>query len=102
MHDCAVSTGDAWAQEHLEPYVRWAADHNSLLIVTWDEDENRTSDPAGGGHIPTIFAGAHVAAGSRYAPTVDHYGVLRTVEAAYGLAGLGTAGSRQPVTGIWQ
>src|SRR6266536_1345388 len=102
MHDCSVSTGDSWAQANLDPYVQWAAGHNGLLIVTWDEDENTGGSPASGGHIPTIFAGAHVTPGSRYTATVDHYGVLRTVEAAYGLPGLGAARSRRPVTGIWR
>ena len=102
MHDCSVSTGDAWAQAHLGPYVTWAATHNSLLIITWDEDENPGGDPASGGHIPTIFVGAHVVPGGRYGGAVDHYRVLRTIEAAFGLPGLGAAGSRDPITGIWR
>jgi acid phosphatase len=102
MHDCSVSTGDAWARANLDPYVRWAAGHNSLLIVTWDEDENTSGGSAGGGHIPTMLVGAPVTAGARYGGSVDHYRMLRTIEAAYGLPGLGTAGSRQPVTGIWR
>jgi acid phosphatase len=102
MHDCSVSTGDSWAQAHLDPYVRWAAGHNSLLVITWDEDENPGGDKASGGHIPTILVGGPVAAGGRYTATVDHYRVLRTIEAAYGLPGLGTAAGRQPVTGIWR
>ena len=96
MHDCPVAAGDTWAQAHLDGYARWAAGHNSLLIVTWDEDEG-----TGGDHIPTLFTGAHVASGSRYPREVDHYGILRTVEAACGLPGLGAAAGRQPVTGIW-
>jgi acid phosphatase len=101
MHDCSVSTGDSWARTNLDPYVRWAAGHNSLLIVTWDEDEN-SGGSSGGGHIPTMLVGGPVTPGARYGGSVDHYGMLRTIEAAYGLPGLGTAGSRQPVTGIWR
>jgi len=100
MHDCPVSTGDSWARAHLDGYARWAADHNSMLIVTWDEDDN--SGGGGGGHIPAMVAGAHVAPGSWYLATVDHYGILRTIEAACGLPGLGEAAARQPVTGIWR
>jgi len=96
MHDCAVSTGDAWARAHLDGYARWAAGHDSLLIVTWDEDEG-----TGGDHIPTVFTGAHVVPGSRYPGQTDHYGILRTIEAACGLPGLGAAADRQPVSGIW-
>ena len=84
---------------NLDRYVQWAGGHHSLLIITWDEDEGGT--PAGG-HIPTMLVGGPVAAGSRYGGRVDHYGLLRTTEEAYGLPALGTAGSRQPVTGIWR
>jgi phosphatidylinositol-3-phosphatase len=101
MHDCSVATGDGWARAHLDPYRRWAAGHNSLLIVTWDEDEGSGDGAPTGGHIPTLLAGAHVPAGGRYAPAVDHYRLLRTIEAAYGLPGLGTAAARKPITGFW-
>jgi hypothetical protein len=100
MHDCGVPTGDSWARTHLDGYARWAAGHDSLLVITWDEDEN--SGGGDGGHIPTMVVGAHVRPGSRYPVTVDHYGILRTIEAACGLPGLGQAAARQPVTGIWE
>jgi acid phosphatase len=98
MHDCAVSVGDTWAAAHLDPYARWAATHNSLLIVTFDEDEGTGTAT---GRIPTILAGDHVRPG-RYGGPVDHYRVLRTVEAAFGLPGLGLAGSRTPIAEIWR
>jgi len=98
MHDCPVSTGDGWAAAHLDGYAHWAGTHNSLLIVTWDEDEG--TGAATGGHIPTILAGAHLPPG-RYAGAVDHYRILRTVEAAFGLPGLGAAAARDPIEGIW-
>ena len=31
---------DDWLRQHIEPYRRWALSHNSLLIITWDEDED--------------------------------------------------------------
>ena len=98
MHDCPVSTGDGWAAAHLDGYAHWAGTHNSLLIVTWDEDEGTGAST--GGHIPTILAGAHLPPG-RYAGAVDHYRILRTVEAAFGLPGLGAAAARDPIEGIW-
>jgi hypothetical protein len=103
MHDCPVATGDAWARANLDPYVQWAAGHNSLLIVTWDEDENPGhTQGGGGGHIPTILVGGPVTPGARFGDTVDHYRMLRTIEDAYGLPALGTAADRQPITGIWR
>jgi acid phosphatase len=40
MHDCPVSTGDSWARSHLDAYAQWAKTRNSLLIVTFDEDDS--------------------------------------------------------------
>ena len=31
-------SGSAWLHEHLDAYAQWAITHNSLLIITWDED----------------------------------------------------------------
>jgi hypothetical protein len=38
--DALVKTGDRWLSDHLAEYRRWAKDHNSLLIVTFDENDN--------------------------------------------------------------
>jgi phosphatidylinositol-3-phosphatase len=97
MHDCGVSTGDAWAEEHLAPYAEWAADHNSLLIVTFDEDSDSGSRS---NHIPTIVAGAGVAP-TRSDQRIDHYNLLRTIEDMYGLDPLGHAAHADPITGVW-
>ncbi|NUR24829.1 MAG: acid phosphatase, partial [Catenulispora sp.] len=40
MHDCGTAAGDRWAQANLEPYLRWADQNNSLLLVTYDEDDH--------------------------------------------------------------
>jgi phosphatidylinositol-3-phosphatase len=96
MHDCSVATGDAWLRAHLSDYARWAMTHDSLLIITWDEDDGSQSN-----QIPTIFAGQQVRPG-RYAERIDHYRVLATIEAAYGLARDGNAASASPITDIWR
>lgn len=36
-----IQSGDRWLQTHLDAYVQWAQQHNSLLIVTWDEDNGK-------------------------------------------------------------
>ena len=95
MHDCGVATGDAWAREHLAPYVSWATAHNSLLIVTFDEDNGSASN-----HIATIVAGAGVRA-THSTQRIDHYNVLRTLEDMYGLPALGKAATASPLAGIW-
>ncbi len=91
-----MSTGDGWARSHLNAYAQWAKTHNSLLIVTFDED-----DRVGGNRIPTLFVGAHVTPG-KYREPVDHFRVLRTIEEMYGLPALGKAASRTAITDVFR
>jgi acid phosphatase len=95
MHDCPVATGDAWARAHLAGYVSWARTHDSLLVVTFDEDDNTLAN-----HIATFLVGPMVRVGTSAQPT-DHYRVLHTIEAMYGLQPLGKAAATTPLTGIW-
>jgi hypothetical protein len=95
MHDCGVAAGDDWARHHLAGYVRWAMSHNSLLIVTFDEDSGSSAN-----HIPTFLVGPMVRSGPSH-QQVDHYGLLRTLEDMYGLAPLGGAADAQPISGVW-
>jgi hypothetical protein len=95
MHDCSIGTGNTWLQSHLDSYAQWAKTHNSLLIVTFDEDNSASLN-----HIHTTFAGAHVKVGS-YAEKITHYTVLRTIESAYGLPAIGGAASVSPITDVW-
>jgi phosphatidylinositol-3-phosphatase len=96
MHDCSVATGDDWARQHLAPYAAWAATHDSLLVVTFDEDEGGSAN-----HIPTMVVGAGVRPGTSSDQRIDHYSVLRTIEDMYGLPPLGRAAAAAPITGIW-
>jgi phospholipase C len=96
MHSGSVATGDSWLKAHLGGYAKWAKSHNSLLIVTWDEDDNSADN-----HIPTIFYGQSVLVG-RYSERITHYGVLRTLEDAYGLPEVGSSGTAARITGAWQ
>lgn len=95
MHDGTVRQGDRWLRKHLDAYVRWARTHNSLLILTWDEDDRQS-----GNHIPTLFVGPMVRPGV-YTTPIDHYRVLRTLEDLYGLAHLGHSAESRPIRGIW-
>ncbi|MGK5544470.1 alkaline phosphatase family protein [Streptomyces sp. URMC 127] len=96
MHDCSVGTGDTWLKNNLKGYADWAKTHNSLLLVTFDED-NRLS----GNRIPTVLYGQPVTPGSTSATTYNHYDVLRTLEDMYGTAHAGRAASARDITGIW-
>lgn len=99
---------DDWLRRHIEPYRRWAMTHNSLLIITWDEDEDAytpVKDATGAivakryiNLIPTIMAGEGVVPGS-YSERIDHYAVLRTIDDFYGLAPLSHGdAAAEPIT----
>jgi hypothetical protein len=94
MHNCPVATGDAWGRDHLDGYARWARAHNSVLIVTFDEDDN-----AAGNRILTLIAGGGVTPGT-YPQRIDHYTVLRTIESWYGLPPVQRATTAAPLT-VW-
>ncbi len=96
MHDCSVRTGDRWMRKHFGRYANWAQQHNSLLIVTFDENAGGTAHS-----IPTIIVGANVRPGV-YTERLDHYAMLRTIEDMYGLPRLGRAASASPVMTIWK
>ena len=95
MHDGTIQQGDSWLKAHLDGYVQWAKAHNSLLVVTWDEDDQSQNN-----QIPTIVVGGPVKPG-HYAEHITHYTLLRTLEAAYGLAALGAAATVAPVADCW-
>ena len=95
MHDGTIAQGDAWLGAHLLGYPTWAFQHNSLLIVTTDEDDNSHAN-----HITSILAGAHVNPG-RYSTRTDHYTVLRTLLDSFNLTPFAATASSNPVTGIW-
>jgi hypothetical protein len=96
MHDCSVATGDTWLKNNVQPYATWALTHNSLLIVTFDEDSGTSVN-----QIETFFVGQHVKAGS-YTESINHYNVLRTIEDAYGLAPIANAATAASITDVWK
>ena len=52
MHDGSIAQGDQWLYQNLSQYAAWAKANNSLLILTWDEDDNTPRN-----QIPTVFYG---------------------------------------------
>ena len=95
MHDGSVAQGDAWLSRELSGYANWAVANNSLLIVTWDEDDGGPRN-----QIPTVFYGAHVQPGT-YNEQISHYNVLSTVEQMYGLPKTGNAANAPAIATIW-
>ncbi len=95
MHDGTIQQGDSWLQTNMDAYAQWAKTHNSLLVVTWDEDDGSASN-----QIPTLFVGANVTPGS-YSEQINHFSVLRTIEDAYGIGHLGSSASATPITDVF-
>lgn len=91
LHSAGKAACDAWLAANIKPYADWARDHDSLLIVTFDEDGSTNSahgdayrtgiDP-----ILTLFYGppGKVIPG-RYDELIDHLNVLATLLDRYGL-----------------
>jgi acid phosphatase len=111
----SVGNGDAWLKENLGGYYQWAKTHNSLLIVTFDENDDQTgeiglTDPFAQAasqskrdlrvqkdrrnQICTVFAGVWIKHGEYpEGKGITHVNILRTLEAMYGLP---RAGAQQP------
>ena len=95
MHDGTIKEADTWLNKNLSAYATWAKSNDSLLIVTWDEDDYTENN-----QVPTIIVGQGVTPG-QYDESVDHYNLLSTLEAMYGLAKVGSSASASAITDIW-
>jgi acid phosphatase len=95
MHDGSFADADDWLKTRIAPYVDWAMKHNSLLILTWDEDHYQSNN-----RIATILVGPMVQAG-KSDQRINHYNVLRTMLDLYGLPAPGASSDAEPIKGIW-
>jgi hypothetical protein len=84
-HDCSIATGDQWLSRQLPAILGSPAftQQNSLLILTWDED-----DFGGTNQVAFVVAGSQVKRGYVSTSSYNHYSVLRTLEAAWNLSSL--------------
>ncbi len=94
--DNAIHRGDTWLKTNIAEYAEWAKKHNSLLIVTWDEDDSTTKNK---NKIATIFYGAKLL-GGKYDMAINHYNLLHTLESMYGLPFTDT-NNAPPIAGVW-
>lgn len=99
MHDdCSgdpIAHGDKYLST-LVPQLLSALGPNGAVFVTFDEgDSNKGGGLSGaaGGKIVTIAAGSAVKAGFQSSTAYDHYSLLATIEAAWGLPRLRNAAS---------
>lgn len=82
MHDGTVAQGDTWLSTAVPALLASPAwtEQNSLLVITWDEDDN-----APGNQVATFVIASGVPAGFKSAVAYNHYCLLRTIETAWGL-----------------
>jgi acid phosphatase len=72
----------------------WAERHDSVLVLTWDEDDSSQAN-----HITTIFAGRGCGPAARPSRSPTHR--LATIEAAYTLPRDERASTVVRITNIW-
>jgi hypothetical protein len=95
MHDGSRKMGDDWLSANLSAYATWAKNNNSLLIITWDEDDYNSVN-----QIPTVFYGAGLRDGATVPGTWTLHNLLRTIEEMYGSTGhAGSAAQLRPIVG---
>ena len=96
MHDGTIRMADDWLRANLAAYAQWARTHNSLLVVTFDEDSF-----SGPNKIPTVFYGAGLTPGTENATTWTLHNLLRTVEDMHGAAPSARSAQVRAVTGVF-
>ena len=80
------------------PLLRSPELSRSAIFVVTDE----TSGLAQAEPVPALALGALVQSGSHYWAKTSHYGLLRTLEDAWGLPRLGASARAAPISGIWR
>ncbi len=111
MHDTSpnenITLGDNWVQKHLEPLLRWALKNNTLIVLTFDEDNTpynqyqSTLGKINRSRIPTIFYGPMIK-GGHYNNVADHINILHTFEDMYHLGHAGASDTAHAITGCWK
>ncbi len=101
MHDGTdpqrIQTGDDWVRDHLEAYIDWADQNNSLFILVFDEDDDLSQN-----HILCLFHGPMVQNGVYGTNGHHHYDLLRTLVDMYDLPDIGASAGAEPIDEIWQ
>ncbi len=93
MHDCPVSTGDAWLSEQVPKILASPAftTKNSLLVITWDEGKGEDNA------VSTVFAGPAARRSHDSSQPYSHYSLLHTIESLWGLEPLTDNDKNAPI-----
>jgi hypothetical protein len=95
-HNHSLRAADAFAARTVPRVLRAIGPHG-ILYVTWDEgrrsDHRGAHGNRGGGRVALIAAGGAAARRAEVGVPANHYALLRTLEADFGLPPLGKARS---------
>jgi hypothetical protein len=105
-HDGSLRAADRYLTR-LVPRILRALGPGGVLYLTWDEgwDEGshwdwRGAAGRGGGRVALIAAGPGASRHTRLSLRANHYALLRTIEAGFGLRALGSAGAAPLLRGL--
>jgi hypothetical protein len=96
-HNSTLLAADRFASD-LVPKVLHALGPHGVLYLTWDEgsssDRRGIGGRPGGGRVALIAAGRAARRHAQHGVPANHYSLLRTIEAGFGLRALGNAGAK--------
>lgn len=106
-HDAPLSTAAHWLRGFLEPILADSAVmSNTLVVVTFDESSTSLRQAVLGTDRPnivyTVLLGGMVKAGTTSDDVYDHFNLLRTVEANFGLSPSLLPDGVGPIEGVWR
>lgn len=78
-----IKAGDAWLKQELPAILAYAAAHDSVVFLTWDEGDASNL-------IPFFALGAHVKAGATSTVAYSHSSLLKSIEQMLGVPVLPT------------
>jgi hypothetical protein len=98
-HDTNLGTASTWLKNFLVNWFPPDARAGTLIVVTFDEGEPPEEKS---NHIYTVFLGDMVKKGQKVRRRYDHFDVLRTIEANFGVPPLNSGDGKATVIGdIW-
>jgi hypothetical protein len=100
LHSCPDAQGDAWLKTWVPQILASSAwKQGGVLFITFDEGATDASccGGSGGGHVATLVISPLGLPGAQSTTPLNHYGLLRTIEDAWGLPHLGAAANAAPM-----
>jgi hypothetical protein len=95
-----IAAGDSYAASLVSDIMAapfWAKGNNAIVLV-WDEG---SSNQGGGGHVPAIVITNNGPRALQDATSYSHYGLLATIQAAFGLGCLQNSCTATPLAALF-